>query len=478
MPRFECDLAAPAQPLAHVWSHTVGSGHALLGLRADWQAQMARARRELGIRHVRFHGLLDDDMAVLLTEQDQPVLGFRNVDAVYDFLLDIGVRPFVELSFMPSRLASGGQTVFNYRGNVTPPRDMNEWCGLIEALVRHWLARYGAQELRRWYFEVWNEPNLGAFWTGSRDDYFELYRRTAQTLKAADAGLRVGGPATASNAWIEEFMAFCRGGQVPCDFISTHHYPTDALGHPGDDTEAQLAQAQPGALLRNVRDTCAKAAGLPVVYTEWCASSNPFFHRHDEPYAAAFLVKNMLDVAGLVRGYSWWTFSDIFEENYFSSQPFHGGFGLLTVHGVPKPTYRAMQLLHELGSERLPLQGEHATVSAWAVRDGRRLTLLLANHAFPSHPIATEMVQLAVAGAHALRSATLRRIDDTHANAKARWEAMGSPPDPTRDQVCELEAASVLRSEPIAARSDDGRLMLELQLPPHGVAALSLEFER
>ncbi|MDQ2972272.1 MAG: glycosyl hydrolase, partial [Pseudomonadota bacterium] len=361
MPHFTCNLDTPGTPLKHVWNHTVGSGRAALAMRADWREQMLRARRELGVRHVRFHGILCDEMSAFLIEKDKEVNSFSNADQIFDFLLSIGMRPFVELSFMPTGLSSGGTTVFRYNANVTPPKSWRRWGNFIKKIVKHWVDRYGVTELRKWYFEVWNEPNLSAFWTGSQADYFKLYRVTVDAIKEIDDKLRVGGPASADDEWIEDFIAFCEKKKLPADFVSTHHYPTDALGKPGDDTEQQLADASRNVLLERTQQACRAAAGKPVYYTEWCSSSNPFFHKHDEPYAAAFLMKNMLMVAELVECYSWWTFSDIFEENYFSSIPFHGGFGLQTIHGLAKPTFRAMQLLNGIGGESLHIDGGHRT---------------------------------------------------------------------------------------------------------------------
>ncbi len=212
---FSCRLSGPAKRLVHFWQHTVGSDHAPVALRADWQAQLRRCRRELGFRHVRFHGLLSDDVGTLIRHQERVLHSFFNADQIVDFLLSTGMKPFVELSFMPTALASGDRTVFHYRGNVTPPRDYGEWEALVRGLVSHWVDRYGAAEVRRWFFEVWNEPNLEAFWTGSRQDYFRLYRQTAAAIKEVEPSLRVGGPATANNEWIAEFLDFCEAEGVP-----------------------------------------------------------------------------------------------------------------------------------------------------------------------------------------------------------------------------------------------------------------------
>jgi xylan 1,4-beta-xylosidase len=470
--RFVVDLASESSTLRHVWEHTVGSCHAPLGLRADWQSQLHQAHEDLGFRHVRFHGLLSDDVGTLVCQEEELIHSFHNIDVVYDSLLDMGVRPFVELSFMPTALASGDRTVFSYKANVTPPRDLMEWQALVRRLAEHWLDRYGKPEVSRWSFEVWNEPNLKDFWTGTRHDYFDLYRVTARTLKEAEPDLRVGGPATAKNAWIPEFLEFCASEDVPVDFVTTHHYPTDAFDDPEVDTEAQLSKAKRSILRDQALRARREAGEKELYYTEWNSSSNSRDPLHDQPYAAAFVAKTALEAAGIVDGYSFWTFSDIFEETYFPSLPFHGGFGLLTIHGVPKPTYRAFELLHELGEECYAVSGDHPTVDAWAVRRGGDVMILLTNHALPRHPIERELVEIEIRGGQVPRGADLRRIDEDHANAVATWRAMGAPEYPSRRQVEEIVEASRFRVESLDVDRTDERAVLTVTLPPHAVASI------
>lgn len=472
---FSCDLSRRGEEFPHFWEHTIGSPRAAFALRADWQSQVARCRAELGFRHVRFHGLLCDDMGTLVCEKNTLIDSFFNADRIWDFLLSIGMRPFVELSFMPTALASGSKTVFHYRANVTPPRRYADWAGLIERLARHWIARYGAAEVEKWFFEVWNEPNLKSFWASTRQDYLRLYRWTASALKKADPKLCVGGPATAANAWIPEFLDFCRRQRVPVDFVSTHHYPTDAFGQPGDDTVTQLSKGRRSVLAEQAREARRQAGRLPLYYTEWSSSSNPFDDLHDRPYAAAFLVKTVMEAAGLVQGYSWWTFTDLFEENYFSSVPFHGGFGLLNIYGIPKPTYRAFQLLYGLGTERLRIRGTHPTVDAWVIREGAIITTLLTNWALPSHPIRTERVTLRLSTVGKVKAASLQRIDENHANARRRWDQIGQPQSLLPRDVEVLEAASRLVAEPRVPRTDGDTAVFALDLSPQSVAALTVE---
>jgi xylan 1,4-beta-xylosidase len=473
---FRCNLKDPAAvPLLHEWEHTVGSGHATLALRSDWQRQLTRCRRELGFRHVRFHGLLSDDVGTLVCEDDKLVYSFFNADEIFDFLLSIDMRPFVELSFMPTALASGGDTVFHYRGNVTPPKDYDAWETLIRKLAHHVVERYGLGEVSGWFFEVWNEPNLKAFWTGSQSDYFELYARAARAIKDEHVSLRVGGPATADNQWIPEHVTYCEANGVPLDFVSTHHYPTDAFGKPGDDTEKQLSESKRGVLRDEAAKARGEARGKPLYYTEWSTSSNPFDDLHDQPYAAAFIAKTVMDVRGIVHGYSYWTFSDIFEENYFTSKPFHGGFGLLTIHGVPKPAYRAFELLHRLGDEIVPVTGNHETVDVWVTRGPGSLRILLTNGALPRHPIRTELVRLQLSGVGGIRAAYIERVDEDHANARRAWMEMGQPDVLLPRQAAALEIASATIKMPVPFDVNGEVTSFDLSMPAQGTALLTVE---
>jgi xylan 1,4-beta-xylosidase len=385
------------------------------------------------------------------------------------------MKPFVELSFMPSALASGNRTVFNYKGNVTPPKNYRHWTTLINRLVGHWVQRYGAKEVRQWFFEVWNEPNLRSFWTGTQQEYFKLYRYTAEAIKSVDDSLRVGGPATARSQWIEAFVKFCERNKVPADFISTHYYPNDGFEEEAD-TETQLFKSQRGIMRQVAQDTLRHAGGRPVYYTEWNSSSDPRDPLHDESYAAAFAVATIMEAKGLVEGYSFWTFSDIFEEISWPSTPFHGGFGLLTLHGIPKPTYRAFELLHQLGMEQSSVDGLHETVDCSVIRKPSSVTVLVTNHTTPGHSIETEHLEITLTNAPEPVVAYISRIDAEHANPKGLWIEMGQPQYLSQKQIQHLHDASLLMIEKQSTRYTDGRLCLKTDIPPHAVAAITIEF--
>ena len=476
MPSFTCDLSQTPLPFDHFWEHTVGSDHAPMALRSDWQAQMQKCHTELGFRHVRFHDLFSEQMGTLIRQEERLLYSFFNADQIMDFLLTIGMRPFVELSFMPEALASGAETVFRYRANITPPKDYKEWETLIHKLTRHWVERYGLDEVSQWFFETWNEPNLKNFWTGTQEDYFRLYRHTVEAIKSVDPSLKVGGPASAQAAWIEEFLEYCERNHLPVDFVTTHYYPTDAFSE--GDTEKKLADAPRHVMQEQAEEVKGQAQGLPVYVTEWNISSDPRHSLHDEPFAAAYATHILMSLRGLVQGYSFWTFSDIFEENYFPSVPFHGGFGLLNLHSIPKPVYRAFQLLHQLGDQQIQVSGQHNTVEVWAVRKENQLALLAVNHALPEHSISTEQVAiLMLSNGLEPQQAYLQRIDEDHANPRRTWLEMGSPEYLSALEIEQLRASSQLVKESQSWSWTEGNIELHFKLPPHSVVAITLEFE-
>jgi len=476
MIKFTLDTNTKTVPFPHYWERCVGSGHAALALRQDWREQMKRCHTELGFRHVRFHGLLSDDMSTCLPINGRLQTSFSNADSIFDFLLGIGMKPFVELSFMPEALASGKETIFHYRGNITPPRNPDEWKSLVRDLAKNLISRYGRAETKEWFFEVWNEPNLPEFWKGSKKDYFSFYRHTATALKETDPELPVGGPATARNEWIPDIIEFCEKNRVPLDFISTHHYPVDAaLGWSGD-MEEMMSRAGRGVLKKMAQQARRQSGKYPLFYTEWSSSSGCRDPYHDDPYAAPFIIKTLLDNRNLVDLYSYWTFSDIFEELSFPAQPFHGGFGLLNLHGIPKPAYWAFHMLHKTGQEEIPLNCENpSTIEAVATRDKNRLVMLFANHQVPGQPIQEEKINLSVGGLNLKKiTAFIERTDDTSGNPKKLWIEMGRPDYPDMKTVQELINASKPDRKIMKFDTAGADAVFSFSMPPHGCALITL----
>ena len=501
MMEIHFDVRASTQPTDRSWQLCVGSGHAFLAHRADFQQQMAFVHQELGFQYIRFHGILDDDMNIIQTLDDLflnfpggdqiQTTNFFQVGRAYDAVLQAGMKPFVELGFMPTPLASGKQTIFHYRGNVTPPKDHEAWSRFIQQFVRFLLDRYGEQEVESWYFEVWNEPDLDGFWTGGQPGYFELYKATAPAIKAVDPRLRVGGPATSANRWLKEFQAFCEAENLPLDFLSTHQYPGDALGHGfnaeriakmgeivqtsrGETVEAVARKLfyQPeilpliprGIMTRQLKTARQEAGDLPLLYTEWNCSSTFGAPIHDTTLSSAFALKTVLDSHGLAQAYSFWCFSDLFEELLFMAQPFNGGFGLLTVDGIPKPSFWAFKLLSMLGGERYDFHFEQGDVEAAAFKKGDQVQILLYRQSFVEGEDGRQDVHLVLTGVPPVRSVTLRAIDDRHCNPKRVWEEMGSPAPLKPQEVEAIKAESRMVESTVPFSMQDRALSIHTEI--------------
>lgn len=485
--------ATPSGPLPEAWRRCVGTGRMNLALRADYQESLARVQREIGFTHLRGHGLLSDDMGVV---RESTVDGrthrrhsFTYVDQVHDRLLALGIRPFVELGFMPTALASGDQTIFWWRGNVTPPRDMGEWSALVTDLVRHLVDRYGIDEVRQWPFEVWNEPNLDIFWENAdQDAYFRLYEASARAIKDVDASLQVGGPALAPGSTVERwwgpFTDHVTSRDVPVDFVSRHAYAShepqqipfgayQAFSAPSDLLE-QFAEPR-----RSLAGT--RLAGLPVHITEFNTSYTPTNPMHDTAYNAAYLAPVLAAGGDLVDSFSYWTFCDVFEELDIPTSFFHGGFGLLTHRQVAKPTYHLYAFMARMGAQVLARGEDHlvcadddgrVTVLAWQPVGGTA-----AGDAGDRHHLDLSL-PLSVAGAACADGTGVfvlrERVNETDGNAFTAWRELGRPASPTERELDVLRTCERPAVEHSRLTVADGRVGLRLALARHEVTFVEL----
>jgi xylan 1,4-beta-xylosidase len=369
---IKVDYNKSAGELNTMFKECIGAGRANEGLRADWQQQLAMVKKECDFKYIRMHGLLTDDMAVYREDnKGNPEYNYQYIDALYDFLLSIKIKPFVELGFMPSALASGNETIFWWKGNVTPPKDYKKWEDLIRNLTQHFTERYGAEEVKTWYFEVWNEPNLSpGFWTGTQEEYFKLYEYSARAIKSVNAAYKVGGPATAGAAWVPETIEFCSKNNVPLDFISTHTYGVnqgylDEYGSTGTVLSKDEASISGDVLNSRKQISNSVKPNLELHYTEWSSSYTPADPIHDSYHSAAYILQKLKQVGNAANSMSYWVFTDIFEEPGPRFTPFHGGFGLLNTQGIKKPAYFSYALLNKLGKTEL----QNTDTSSWATKN-------------------------------------------------------------------------------------------------------------
>src|ERR1700685_3676914 len=268
------DANAPSHPFPHFWEEMFGSGRAILSLRDNYRTDLREVKQATGFEYVRFHAIFHDEVGLYDEDADgKPIYNFSYVDQFYDGLLQNGVRPNVELSFMPKKLAAEQDIhVFWYHPNVSPPKDWSKWSDMITQFAQHLVDRYGIDEVSQWYFEVWNEPNLD-FWAGQPKEatYYHLYDMTARALKAVSPRIRVGGPSTAQAAWVDRFIRHCVENHVPLDYVSTHVYGNDSAKDvfgtnetiPRDQMVCRAAQKVHEQVVKSVRP------GLPIIFSEY-----------------------------------------------------------------------------------------------------------------------------------------------------------------------------------------------------------------
>ena len=518
---LKANASAAGKPLKHFWSQCVGAGRANEGLRADWQEQLRLAVKDCGFKYIRFHGLYHEDMFVYREENGRAIYNFQYVDILFDKLLAIGIKPFVEFGFCPKDLASETGTVFWWKGNGAPPKDFAKWGELIRRTMQNWIARYGIEEVRTWYFEVWNEPNLHPFFRGTKSQYFELYKTTAKVLKEIDPQLRVGGPATSNfvpdgrfdgevedtschkvvtsakdiNAldwqpvWVKDFLAFCQREKLPVDFVSCHPYPTDWA----------LDEHTPGEFKKNTREVGATARDLKLIkkivaesplpkaeihLTEWSSSSSPRDNTHDFLQAATFVTKANLESIGTVDSLSYWTFTDVFEESGAGDTVFHGGFGMINLQGIVKPTFHAYRFMNALGDEQIgkcsggivarcsktkklsaiayhyPPEMPQTVLASFDSRDKAYETLALGK---------TEQLHVEFTGLKPGVKILVETLDQQNGNALAAWEALGKLDNLFREQTTLLREKSAATKKENLAADANGNFKLQRAIEPWSV---------
>src|ERR1700730_15393351 len=352
------DAKAASHPFPHFWETMFGSGRAVLSLRESHRDDLRAVKQITGFKYVRFHGIFQDELGVYSEDsQGRPVYNFSYVDQIYDGLLANGVRPFVELSFMPNQLAASNTLhSFWYKPNVSPPKDWDRWSDLIAAFVQHLVSRHGIDEVSQCYFEVWNEPNID-FWAGQpkQESYWELYDHTALAIKKINLRLRVGGPATAQAAWVDALIHHCSEKKIPLDYVSTHVYANDTAADVFGTQEDIPRDRMVCRAVSKVHDqiTTSSMPNLPLIWSEFNASYKNEPAVTDALYMGPWIADTIRQCDGLVDDMAYWSFSDVFEEQGVVKKPFYGGYGLSAVDGIPKPAFNAFKLLHNLGEERI-----------------------------------------------------------------------------------------------------------------------------
>lgn len=510
------NTAAAGEKYEHLWSKCVGAGRVNEGLRAGWLEHLKLVKEQCGFQYVRMHDLFNDDMFVYFEKSDgRIVYNWQYVDDVYDRMLSLGVKPFVELAFFPTSIAAeNSKTQMWYRGKITIDRNkFSKWHDLVKAFTQHVVDRYGINEVLTWYFEVWNEPNLNpGFWDGTKSDYFRLYKESALAVKAVDKRLKIGGPSTSNyiadkryegeiydknksvffsddqinkqewkSPWMEEFLDFCTKEKLPVDFVTTHPYPTDYALDPetgrGKDAARYVYSTRDDI---NWLRALLKKSNYPnaeIHLTEWSTSPNSRDALHDHLPPAAYIMKVNLDCIGLANSLSYWTFTDIFEEKGGGETIFHGGFGMINFQGIVKPSFHAYRMLNQLGDEKLfysdPIfvsrSSKTGKISAVAFNYPKEFEQRVPGsrdcNTFMNN-VSSKPLDLKLTNLKPGTVIEIETLDKDNGNVIDKYRAMGSPHSPNREETALLKREGWSTVKEMITVGMDGVLVLKRDLTP------------
>ncbi len=472
----------------------VSVGRAFELLRHDMMLQMEKLQKEIGFKYCRFHGLFHDEMAVVRRKEDGTLaFQWNHIDKLFDNLKSVSIKPFVELGAMPKALASGESTIFYWKMNTSEPKDYSEWGQLVSAFVEHMIQRYGFDEVKTWYFEVWNEPNLKGFWPAGMEAYYKLYEVSAREIKAISPKLRVGGPSTAGGALISEMIDVCDKRNIPLDFITTHCYP---CGEQCEYPDKEHSPYESGMyfierfheVYEQVKNS--KMPQLEIHWTEWNTMSwkwgagevdfitNPC---NDNHFSAGCIVRNMLGVADYCDSASFWTVSDMIEESGMPHSVFSANMGMITVGGIPKASYNAFLLLKKLRGEKMKCVygGYPAGFGAAAAYEEGVTKVLLYNSQIPDDDDNAETVNDTVEipapdGVYIVSTAAIKK---GHGSCYESWAAMGMPQDLSPMQAEVLKAHSTPEYGFRRIRAHGGKLKIDFSLSADDVMYLEVQKE-
>ena len=463
--------------------YCIGTGRIGLALQKSYHDQLEFVQNEIGFSHIRGHGLFSDDMAIYQVYQENGVerieYNFTYLDMVFDDYISLGIKPFIELGFMPHKLASGGQTIFHWKGNVTPPKDYDKWAGLVKATLHHLIVRYGRDEVITWPIEVWNEPNLPGFWKDAdMPEYFKLYEWSAKAVKEADADFRVGGPAICGVddvRWLKEFLTFCDDNRVPIDFVTRHAYATELPERIGHYDYQKLRAPEifinELKISRDIIDSFPRFKGMEMHITEFNTSYTPKNPIHDTNLNAAYTARLLSEMGDTCASYSYWTFGDIFEEQGVAFTPFSGCFGLVANGMIPKPTFWTFEFFNKLKGEGIARNGniiltksEDGSIQgiAWnPVEDITGESTIEINLSLP----ATEEEYVIIT----------RLVDEKTCNPLKNWIDIGLPSNPTSDQIKLIRSCSYPETETKRIKPQNSLINLTLSLSRNALLQLEVK---
>lgn len=494
------------KPFFKYWKVITSIGRAALCLREKVQEQIRMTQKEIGYEYIRFHGIFSDDMIVYREDSfGSPIYNWNYIDEVFDFFYDINLKPFVEIGFMPEALSSKKQySPFQWGSNVSYPKSIKKWSALVSAFITHCTARYGEEEVEKWYFEVWSAPDIqNIFWFESRNRFFEFYKETYLAIKNVNANLKVGSPGVLPNndfEWFEDFLKYCSANSINIDFGACHIYAyTDPQN---ENLPKQFFKNENNILSLSsenfLKDTIISLknkvqanhlSNLKLFVTEWNLSPYTEDHNRDTCFLSTYIIYSILNNIDQVDAIAFWTLSDILEEGMTENKLFHGGLGLFTCNGIKKPSYNAFSLLNKLGDTLIEIGEDYIITSK-----GKSFQILLYNFVYFDELFRTgdrsllsyherynvfksaadknvNMILTLEGGKYKVKRSMLNRESGSSFDA---WLKMGAPEDISKDIYTYLKSKEVPDIS-ISIEKVSKQLILNDSVPPHGILLIEID---
>ncbi|SCY42996.1 GH39 family glycosyl hydrolase [Butyrivibrio sp. INlla14] len=467
--------------------YCVGTGRLGLALTEEYLKELKFVQDMIGFSYIRGHGLFSDDVAIYQEyEEDGQIkveYNYTYIDRIFDRFLELGIRPYLELGFMPEKLASGTQTIFYWKGNTTPPKDYKKWTNMVIALLEHLKNRYG-QEVTSWPIEVWNEPNLPGFWyKADMEEYFKLFKETFLAIKTYDSRFKVGGPAICGvrdAEWIKGFLDFCKKEGICPDRITRHHYTVEfpeRIGHYDysklEDSKMRFENLKS---TRDIVDSYEEFKDLPIHLTEFSTSYTPRGVIHDTNLNAAYLARQLSGLGDVNEAYSYWTFGDVFEEQGVQNSLFHGGFGMVAAGNIPKPTFWTFYFFKQLKlfSQDCVYRDDNAVI----VKSDRGYAGILWNidEEDQVKEISFAFGEKQNKSGQDAEEYTLvtKTVDETCCNPLKLWHDLGEPAYPTREETELIKSAAWPLVESSVVKADDSVALVKVLVRKNGVVYFTL----
>ncbi|MBP5608657.1 MAG: xylan 1,4-beta-xylosidase [Lachnospiraceae bacterium] len=459
--------------------YCVGTGRLGLALTEEYLKELAFVQEQIGFSYIRGHGLFSDDVSIYHEYEEngetKVEYNYTYIDRIFDSYIRLGIRPYLELGFMPGKLASGTQTIFYWKGNTTPPKDYSMWTDMVVALLKHLKSRYG-EEVCGWPIEVWNEPNLPGFWfKADMDEYFRLFKETFLAIKKYDDRFKVGGPAICGvrdAEWIRAFLDFCRKEGIHPDRITRHHYTVEfpeRIGHCDysklEDQEMRFDNLQS---TRDIVDSYDEFKGLPIHLTEFSTSYTPKGVIHDTNINAAYLARQLSRLGDVNEAYSYWTFGDVFEEQGVPDSLFHGGFGMVAAGNIPKPTFWTFYFYKQLKlfSDVCVYRDDQAVI----VKNDKGYAGIVWNIDGDEQKRKYSF-KTPEEGGYTLIT---RTVDESCCNPLKLWHDMGEPAYPSDEETGLIRSAAFPLTESTVVDADKKEADIELSVKKNGVVYFTL----